>query len=140
MIRDELRTAISQALASAGLPAPASGIELEPPKRRDQGDWSSNIAMKLRAEVGGNPLEIAQKIASAVHALGVPHVAKLEAAPPGFVNFFLSPTWLHDVVRTVVAQDNRYGQSDALAGRNINLEFVSANPTGPLHAGGGRWV
>src|SRR5262249_57438338 len=59
---------------------------------------------------------------------------------PGFVNFYLAPTWLHDVLRTVVAQGEQFGHSKVLAGRRINLEFVSLNPTGPIHAGGGRWV
>src|SRR5262249_50688500 len=59
---------------------------------------------------------------------------------PGFVNLHLAPTWLHDVVRETVAEDDRFGHSSRFAGQRINLEFVSANPTGPLHAGGGRWV
>jgi arginyl-tRNA synthetase len=140
MTRDVLRTALSQALASAGLPEPAGGIELDPPKRREQGDFSTNVALQLRPVVGGNPLDLAQRIADALTALSVPHVAKVEVAGPGFVNLFLAPTWLHDVLRAVVAAGDRFGRSDVLAGRRINLEFVSANPTGPLHAGGGRWV
>ena len=75
-----------------------------------------------------------------LEADAVPHLAKVEIAGPGFLNLFLAPTWLHDVLRDVVAAGDRYGRSTVLAGRRINLEFVSANPTGPLHAGGGRWV
>src|SRR6185312_1651426 len=73
-------------------------------------------------------------------AAAVPHLERAEAAPPGFVNLYLRPTWLRDVLRSVVAAGGAFGTSDLLAGRRINLEFVSANPTGPLHAGGGRWV
>ena len=71
----------------------------------------------------------------------MPHLARVEIAGPGFVNLYLAPTWLHDVLRDRGrARATRYGTSEALAGQRINLEFVSANPTGPLHAGGGRWV
>ncbi len=140
MTREALRSALFQALTDAELPTPAAGIDLEPPKRREQGDWSTNVAMQLQPIVGGTPLDIANRIADALRALDVPHLAKVEVAPPGFVNLFLAPTWLHDVLRLVVERSDEYGRSDVLAGRRINLEFVSANPTGPLHAGGGRWV
>jgi arginyl-tRNA synthetase len=69
-----------------------------------------------------------------------PHLARAEVAGPGFINLFLAPTWLHDVLRLVVTGGDRYGHGTSLANQRINLEFVSANPTGPLHAGGGRWV
>src|SRR5581483_65675 len=75
-----------------------------------------------------------------LEAAATPHVEAVEIAGPGFVNFHLAPTWLHEVLRAVVAQGDRFGHGAALAGSRINLEFVSANPTGPLHAGGGRWV
>jgi arginyl-tRNA synthetase len=140
MIRDDLALAVRRALADAGLPQPPGGVVLELPKQRDHGDWATNVALTLRKEVGGNPLDIAQRIADALEAADVPHLARAEAAKPGFVNLYLAPTWLHDVLRTVVAAGDAFGTSDALADQRINLEFVSANPTGPLHAGGGRWV
>jgi arginyl-tRNA synthetase len=140
MIRDDLRSALHEALAAAELPDPPSEIALEPPKHRDHGDWSTNVAMVLRPAVGGNPLDIARRIADALGNADVPHLAKVEVAPPGFVNLYLAPTWLHDVLRSVVAADDGWGTSNVLAGTRVNLEFVSVNPTGPLHAGGGRWV
>ncbi len=140
MMRDTLRTAISQALANAGLPEPDQGVVVEPAKRRDLGDWYTPVAMPLAKKLGRPPLEIAQEVKDALDQAPAPHVAKVEVARPGFVNLFLAPTWLHDVLREVVGTGERYGRSDVLAGRRINLEFVSANPTGPLHAGGGRWV
>jgi arginyl-tRNA synthetase len=140
LIRDDLRTALHQALAAAGLPQPTPEIALDPPRSRDHGDWSTNVAMVLRPIVGGNPLEIAGRIADALQDAEVPHLAKVEVAPPGFINLFLSPSWLSDVLRQVVAAGASYGRSNVLTGARINLEFVSANPTGPLHAGGGRWV
>ena len=96
--------------------------------------------MVLRPIVGGNPLAIATRVADALSAADVPHVAKVEVAPPGFVNIFLAPTWLPEVLREVIAAGSAFGTSQVLAGERVNLEFVSANPTGPLHAGGGRWV
>jgi arginyl-tRNA synthetase len=140
MIRDDLRTAIARALARAELPEPPDGIELEPTRNREHGDWASNVAMKLAKVVGANPKNIAQTIKTALEAETVPHLARVEIAGPGFLNLFLAPTWLQDVLREVVADGDAYGRSTVLAGRRINLEFVSANPTGPLHAGGGRWV
>jgi arginyl-tRNA synthetase len=140
MIRDDLALAVRRALADAGLPEPEGGIAIDPPKQRDRGDWATPVALALRKTVGGNPLDIAEKIADALEAAAVPHLARAEVAKPGFVNLYLAPTWLHDVLRTVVAAGEAFGTSDALAGERINLEFVSANPTGPLHAGGGRWV
>ena len=140
MIRDDLRTALGRALERAGLPEPPDGIELDPARNREHGDWASNVAMKLARVVGENPKKIAQQVVDALGAEAVPHLAQVEIAGPGFLNLFLAPTWLHDVLRGVVAAGPEYGHSNALSGRRINLEFVSANPTGPLHAGGGRWV
>jgi arginyl-tRNA synthetase len=140
MIRDDLAQAVRRVLADLDLPEPPSGIVLEPPRQRDRGDWATPVALALQKVVGGNPLDLADRIAGALETAAVPHLARAEAAKPGFVNLYLAPSWLHDVLRTVVAEGDRYGTSTALAGALVNLEFVSANPTGPLHAGGGRWV
>jgi arginyl-tRNA synthetase len=140
MIRDDLRAAIGRALAREGLPEPADGIGLDPARTREHGDWASNVAMQLAKTVGEPPRTIAQKVKDALVADAIPHLARVEIAGPGFLNLFLAPTWLHDVLRTVVGEGDAYGRTSDLAGRRINLEFVSANPTGPLHAGGGRWV
>ena len=140
LIRDDLRTAVLRALAAAELPEPAGEIVLDPPRSRDHGDWSTNVAMVLRPIVGGSPLDIATRVADALTDADVPHVAKVEVAPPGFVNIFLAPTWLPEVLREVIDAGAGFGTSSALAGERVNLEFVSVNPTGPLHAGGGRWV
>jgi arginyl-tRNA synthetase len=140
MIRDDLAQAVRRVLAELGLPEPPSGIVLEPPRQRDRGDWATPVALALQKVVGGNPLDLATRIAEALEAGSVPHLARAEAAKPGFVNLYLARTWLHDVLRTVVSDGDRYGTGTSLAGALVNLEFVSANPTGPLHAGGGRWV
>jgi arginyl-tRNA synthetase len=140
MIRDDLAQAVRRVLSDLDLPEPPSGVVLDPPRQRDRGDWATPVALALQKQVGGNPFDLAGRIAGALEDAGVPHLARAEAAKPGFVNLYLAPTWLHDVLRTVVAEGARYGTSNALAGALVNLEFVSANPTGPLHAGGGRWV
>jgi arginyl-tRNA synthetase len=140
MIRDDLRAALGRALERAGYPEPAGGVGLDPARSRDHGDWASNLALQLNRAVGAKPIVIAQRIKAELEADATPHLAKVEVAGPGFLNLFLAPTWLHDVLRDVVTAGASYGRSTVLSGRRINLEFVSANPTGPLHAGGGRWV
>jgi arginyl-tRNA synthetase len=140
MIRDDLARAVSRALADAELPEPPGGVKIDLPKQRDHGDWATNAALVLAKPVGRPPLEIAARLVAALDAGAVPHLERAEVAPPGFVNLYLGPTWLHDVLRSTVAAGDGFGTSDVLAGARINLEFVSVNPTGPLHAGGGRWV
>ncbi len=138
VIRDQIVQRLRAALASAGLPEPAGGIALDPAKQREHGDWQSNVALKLSGETHEKPRDIAAKLVAELEA--DPPVERVEIAGPGFLNFFLAPTWLHDVLRDVVNAGERYGRGNTLDRRRINLEFVSANPTGPLHAGGGRWV
>ena len=140
MIRDELLDSLRAAMATAGFAEPERPIALEVPKQRDHGDWSANIALQLAKAAGKSPREVAQTLAAAIEANPPPHLERIEIAGPGFLNFHLAPSWLHSVLREVVAEGDRYGEGAALQGARINLEFVSANPTGPLHAGGGRWV
>ncbi|HZP27409.1 MAG TPA: arginine--tRNA ligase, partial [Acidimicrobiia bacterium] len=140
MIRDQLVAALRAALDDAGFPLPAAGVSLEPPKQREHGDWSTNVALQVAKAAGMSPRDAASRIVASLETAAPRHVEAIEVAGPGFVNFHLAPTWLHDVLRTVVEQGERFGHGDALAAARINLEFVSANPTGPLHAGGGRWV
>jgi arginyl-tRNA synthetase len=141
VIRDELRNCLHDALTAAGLPEPPNGVALEPgDPDRGQGDWASPLAMQMAKAAGLQPREIAERVKNAIDADRPRHLERVEVAGPGFLNFFLSPSWLHDVLREVVAAGDAYGQADALAGSRINLEFVSLNPTGPIHAGGARWV
>jgi arginyl-tRNA synthetase len=140
MIRDDLALAVRQAIAEAGLPEPPKGVVVEPPKQRDRGDWATPVALSFKGLVRDAPMVIAQRIVDELGSADVAHLDRAEAAAPGFVNMYLAPTWLHDVLRTAVRDGERFGTADTLADARINLEFVSANPTGPLHAGGGRWV
>ncbi len=139
MIRDQLLTSLRTAIAAAGLPVPDE-LVLEVPRDRAHGDFAANVALQLAKRVARKPRDVAAEIVHAVQRIDVPHLDHVEIAGPGFLNFHLRPTWLHEVLREVVAAGSAYGTADAMAGRRINLEFVSANPTGPLHAGGGRWV
>ena len=139
LIADELTAALHAALAAAGLPEPKK-VEVAPTNNREHGDFQSNVALGLQKQVGARGTEIAQQIVRALEQAPPPHVERIEVAGPGFLNFFLSPTWLHDVLTTVVAAGDEYGRGDTYQGQRVNLEFVSVNPTGPLHAGGGRWV
>jgi arginyl-tRNA synthetase len=140
VIRDQLLAALRAALDEAGFPVPAAGITLDPPKQREHGDWSTNVALQVARAAGVAPRDAAARIVAALDAASPAHVEAIEIAGPGFVNFHLAPSWLHEVLRAVVEQGERYGHSWDLAGWRINLEFVSANPTGPIHIGGTRWA
>ena len=112
--------------------------QVERPKNREHGDWASNAAMKFAKRIGANPRELAEEIVA--RALEIDGVAKAEVAGPGFINLTLDAASAGETARRVVEQGENYGRSDMLAGQNINLEFVSANPTGPLHMGHTRWA
>ena len=108
-------------------------VTLERPKLREHGDWASNIAMRVAKPLGGNPREIANELAAALADLD--GVASAEVAGPGFNNIRLEAAAAGALAQTIVEAGAAFGHSDALTGSVINLEFVSANPTGPLHIG-----
>ena len=141
MIRTLLIDALRSALAGAGVePLPAT-IEIGRPARPEHGDWSSNVALVCAKSAGRNPRALAQELAERITADPPAHLRQVEVAGPGFVNFHLDDGWLHDVLRQVVADGvEGYARADFGAGTAVNVEFVSANPTGPLHVGGGRWA
>jgi arginyl-tRNA synthetase len=140
VIRDRLTHSLRAALTAAGLPEPPGGASVDVVRHRDQGDFSTSVALQLKKDTGTPPPELAARIRDALLAAQPSHVVEIDIAGPGFINFHLDPSWTHDVLREVVAAGTGYGCSDALRGQRVNLEFVSSNPTGPLHAGGGRWV
>ena len=140
MIRDLLTSALRAALGKVGIDAPAE-VHLERPARREHGDWSSNVALATRGAHGRNPRDVAAELVAVLEADPPPHVARVEVAGPGFVNLHLHDTWLHDVLTEVVdGGEEGYARPDLGGGLKVDVEFVSANPTGPLHAGGGRWA
>jgi arginyl-tRNA synthetase len=113
-------------------------IRVERPKQREHGDWATNVALQLAKQAGRSPREIAQLIAARLAQQ--PGVKSVDVAGPGFLNVVLDTASSAAVARTVVELGAGYGRSDVQAGRVINLEFVSANPTGPLHIGHTRWA
>jgi arginyl-tRNA synthetase len=140
VIRDVLQQSLRDALVAVGVDAPET-MHLERPARREHGDWSSNVAMATAKAAGRNPRELATSLVEWLNAHPPTRVERVELAGPGFVNFHLRPTWLHDVLTDVIEQgEQNYARPDIGNGRRVNVEFVSANPTGPLHAGGGRWA
>ena len=139
MVRDALAESLRDALAALGVSPVPEQVHLERPARREHGDWSTNVALAVSKAAGRKPRELAQELADRLTASPPPHVESVEIAGPGFVNFRLRPTWLHDVLREVVEQGtDAFARPDLGHGRKVNVEFVSANPTGPVHAGHAR--
>ncbi len=116
----------------------ASDIVLERPRNRDHGDWASNIAMRLAKPLGANPRELAQQIADGL--LSVEGIASAEVAGPGFLNIRLDAAAAGALAKTIVDAGAAYGTNTSQQGVSVNLEFVSANPTGPLHIAHTRWA
>ena len=125
----------SVALSADDVPDP---VHLERPRSRDHGDWATNVALQLAKKAGTNPRALAVELAERLGA--VDGVASAEVAGPGFVNVRLEAAAAGELARTIVEAGGAYGRGEALAGLRVNLEFVSANPTGPLHIGGARWA
>ncbi len=133
--RNLLAGLLRQALAQVA-PASRATITLDRPKQAQHGDFACNIAMQLAKELRGNPRAIAQQILDALPAS--PDLEKAEIAGAGFINLFLTRAYKQRVIARVLATGECYGQGGTGAGRKIQIEFVSANPTGPLHVGHGR--
>ncbi|TFB95596.1 MULTISPECIES: arginine--tRNA ligase [unclassified Cryobacterium] len=118
--------------------ANAGDVTLERPRNRDHGDWASSIAMKIAKPLGYKPREVATELAAGLEAL--PDVASVEIAGPGFINIRLEAASAGALAKTIVEAGPAYGTGHLYDGIKINLEFVSANPTGPIHMGGVRWA
>lgn len=164
MIQQLLAVAVSKALAGRDINIAPDDVHLERPARAEHGDWATNVALVAAKRAGRNPRELAAELASdlgggqsgvvgggqsgvgcggqsgVVGSDGESLIVAVEVAGPGFVNITLAPAWLHDVLSQVIANGvDDYARSDIGEGTTVSVEFVSANPTGPLHAGGGRW-
>jgi len=141
MIQDRLANLLREA-CSALLSAQEQGggvpreIKIETPGNPEHGDFACNVAMQLAGELQTNPRQIAQQLVDNLPA--DPLVERVEVAGPGFINFYLSPGWLHDALAECLAQGDAYGRSDVGAGQKVQVEFVSANPVGPIHIGNAR--
>ena len=149
MVRDQIQLTITKALLAAqaagrlpGFDLPA--VEIARPKQADHGDYSSNVAMVAAAAIRKNPVagaaisprEIAQAIADHVPAGGA--VGAVDVAGPGFINIRIAEAWLQQQVAAIIAAGERFGNSERGRGQRWQVEYVSANPTGPIHYGGAR--
>ncbi len=138
LIRSALESAVNAgtlALDPADIPDP---VKVERPRNRDHGDWATNIAMQLAKKVGMKPRDFATVLADLLGA----HegIDAVEIAGPGFINIRLAAASAGELARTIVDSGATYGTNPSMAGTHINLEYVSANPTGPVHLGGARWA
>lgn len=135
----DVQAAVARAFAAAGFSGQVpTSITLERPKNRDHGDYATSIALQLAKEAGKSPREVAEVL--------LPEIAKIagvntvDIAGPGFINITLDRATQAELVRTILTKKTEYGRGNALHGVAINLEFISANPTGPLHLGHTRWA
>ncbi len=113
-------------------------VTVERPRQKEHGDYATNVALQLAKQAGLNPRDLATSIQTRLEA--TEGIAKVDIAGPGFLNITVEAGAQGEVASQVVAAGGAYGTSDLMAGENVNLEFVSANPTGPLHLGGVRWA
>jgi arginyl-tRNA synthetase len=136
-IADLITKAVKEAQKAGKLPAfTLPEIVIEHPQNPEHGDYSSSIPLKLTKSARMKPLDIAKNIVSFIDPS--PEIVKVDIAPPGFINFTLKNEWLSRQVDAILKNGNAYGNIDVGKGKRIQIEFVSVNPTGPLHVGHGR--
>lgn len=139
LLAAQIQAALTSLVAQGELNCKIPGhIPLERPKNRDHGDYASSIALQVAKGSGRPPREIAELLKKSLESLD--EVASVEVAGPGFINVTLNRASAAEVVRQIIKAGEKFGSGSALAGVNINLEFISANPTGPLHLGHTRWA
>ena len=119
------------------VPVPDTAV-VERPRSREHGDYATNVALRLARPAGRPPREVAELVAARLREH--PGVARVDVAGPGFLNVTLAKDALAGLVRTVIEAGPAYGRGDALAGQRLNLEYVSSNPTGPMHLAHSRWA
>nr|WP_203234091.1 arginine--tRNA ligase [Actinomyces sp. 565] len=140
-LAEAIRNVLLAAASDGSLALPVEEVpvpKVERPRSREHGDWATNVAMQLAKKAGTNPRALAQLLSERVGALD--GVASAEVAGPGFLNIRLDAASAGELARTILTAGTAYGTNDSLAGQHINLEYVSANPTGPVHLGGARWA
>ena len=140
-LAEAIRTVLLAAVADGDLNLPQEEVPLpkvERPRCREHGDWATNVAMQLAKKAGTNPRALGELLAARLGE--VDGVASVEVAGPGFLNIRLDAASAGELARTILRAGASYGRNDSLAGTHVNLEYVSANPTGPVHLGGARWA
>lgn len=141
-IREQIRNVVKKALAAATEKGLLPGIIIEDvfietPKEKEHGDFSTNIAMVLAKQAKKAPVQIASVMIDNMDFTDT-YIQRAECAGPGFINFFLGTTWLYDTLKIISREGDDYGRIDIGRGKKVMVEFVSANPTGPLHMGNAR--
>jgi len=139
LLQSAVLAAVDRIISSGAISGDApTSIVLERPKNREHGDYATSIALQLAKAAGRSPREIAELIAAELN--GIDSISRVDIAGPGFINITLNRASQAELVGLILKSAATYGQGDALAGVRINLEFISANPTGPLHLGHTRWA
>jgi arginyl-tRNA synthetase len=133
---DQIRAELVRAARGLGAPADIEPL-LERPRETTHGDWATNLAMVLAKPLKAKPRDIAEKLRTAM-SLERAGVSKVDIAGPGFMNFFIEAGRIASGLKEIIAANESFGRSDVGRGQVVNIEFVSANPTGPLHVGHGR--
>ena len=134
-IRAALQSAVDAGDLTVAVPAE---VRVERPRNRDHGDWSTNVALQLAKGAGVAPRDVATVLAT--HLAGAAGITSVDVAGPGFLNITLDAASAGELARAIVEAGETYGHTAAEAGRVVNLEFISANPTGPIHIGHTRWA
>jgi arginyl-tRNA synthetase len=134
-IRACLQAAVDAGDLAVAVPA---DVRVERPKQREHGDWSTNVALQLAKQAGRPPREVAALLAARLGE--VPGIKSVDVAGPGFLNVVLDAAAAGELARSIIDAGGSYGRSDVNAGHNVNLEFVSSNPTGPVTLGSARWA
>ena len=139
LLQSAVLAAVDRIISSGQISGDApTSIVLERPKNREHGDYATSIALQLAKAAGRNPREIAELVAAEL--TGIDSISRVDIAGPGFINITLNRASQAELVELILKSAAAYGQGVALAGVRINLEFISANPTGPLHLGHTRWA
>ena len=136
-----IRTCLNEAIVAGEVdldPAEIGDVKVERPRSREHGDWATNVAMQYAKKAGTNPRALADILAARISTADA--IASVDIAGPGFMNITLNKAAAGELVRTVVEAGDTFGRTATLGGSTVNLEFVSANPTGPIHVGGARWA
>jgi len=134
-IRDCLVAAVAAGDLAVAVP---DEVTVERPRQREHGDWATTVALQLAKAAGRPPREVAAAVARRL--ADVPGIKAVDVAGPGFLNITLDAAAAGELARSIIETGPSFGTNETLAGQSINLEFVSANPTGPMHLGGTRWA
>ncbi|MCX6807132.1 MAG: arginine--tRNA ligase [Candidatus Berkelbacteria bacterium] len=135
MVKGDLKQLVEKAVKKAYSNIKIPDFDIEYPKEASFGDYSCSVAMQIASIVKKPPLEIAQKI---INNLEAKFLKKIELAPPGFINFYLNEEWVLDKIDQIIQEKDKFGSQNVGKGKKVQVEFISANPTGPLHIGNAR--